>query len=825
MTIYVDDSLEDCLCNDPYNVIVFKDSLFNSNSNISFGLDNNNQLYYCLNNSNQNCLSPNFQVGNLSLLVNLTNPVSSSVSLSILLNNSIIQTGSINSNNNFVFSNLIPAEYTLLYSTSGFTDNQSINLTEDSNLTLSIPTQNSTLVIQVVNQSLMNIPISFLANLQYGNQSFSCNSIICSFIIPQNIPYNLTVSSNGFASVSLTNSQVSVPIVFQKIVLFPNSNSFNYLGLFDSNSNLIQSINPNNTYYLHFSLSIPSNSIDSLYLQNPNSTSDLNILQVNPADNANFYSISYSKDFSESAYCSNSKLADLNWIDVQILNNQSTTLNDILSIPISSYNLVNSINYLSYVNAITSSSSSLSEIESNLHSLICTNSENNLIQIISSNQSSTCIYQETTYQNGCIRNSNSLMCNNGSIISNPSICGCPSGQTYSNGMCENQYCQDGTLAYTCSKVTFPYYCSVLSNGQTSLILNSSISCSCPSGKFNSGGVCLPCTGNSCKTSCNLNGQNVSVGCINFQNPLYCSTNGTISYSPQICGCPASEYYDPSSSICRPSVNSLCSNISNSQSFCSSQIPYQCVSTPSGYQTVINNAVCGCPSSEQLINGSCQLISQNSTNNSSTQNNSTINYTNLQCQNANTCFSKSTNDLFCNSGNQVVSYCQYCNPSCDSNNNLFCNPSSNSCEPKTCSDGTSLNSCSSNYPGYRCQLSGNTATLEKSFVFCSPCPNNEIWNSTINACSICIGSSCQLNSNNSCYFQLNSNSYAYGTCLPNYYSSQGEALRCENNGQIQPDASCGCQTGYSLNANGDSCFSDNQTVYTSNASSISCPTCT
>lgn len=91
-------------------------------------------------------------------------------------------------------------------------------------------------------------------------------------------------------------------------------------------------------------------------------------------------------------------------------------------------------------------------------------------------------------------NSSSLYCNDGNLVYNPEICGCPVGEVYSGGQCVQPTCSDGTLYGSCSTNT-PYYCE---NGN---LIQKASQCGCPSTEAVQGNSCVA-TNPYCLTSVN-----------------------------------------------------------------------------------------------------------------------------------------------------------------------------------------------------------------------------------------------------------------------------------------------------------------------------------
>jgi hypothetical protein len=88
-----------------------------------------------------------------------------------------------------------------------------------------------------------------------------------------------------------------------------------------------------------------------------------------------------------------------------------------------------------------------------------------------------------------------MYCNNGNLVYNPEICGCPAGQVLSGNQCVVGTCSDGTLYGVCSS-NKPNYCDT--NG---ILIQKASQCGCPSNEAVSGDSCVA-TNPYCLTSAN-----------------------------------------------------------------------------------------------------------------------------------------------------------------------------------------------------------------------------------------------------------------------------------------------------------------------------------
>lgn len=128
-------------------------------------------------------------------------------------------------------------------------------------------------------------------------------------------------------------------------------------------------------------------------------------------------------------------------------------------------------------------------------------------------------------------------CNNGNLVYDCSMCGCPSGKVcQSNGICgtTSQTCSDGTSYGQCS-ATKPQYCD---NGN---LINKCGTCGCPSGQ-----TCQ--VDGSCKLPTQTCSDGTVYGHCSSTKPKYCD-NGNLIDKCQTCGCPSGQSCDTNTGKC------------------------------------------------------------------------------------------------------------------------------------------------------------------------------------------------------------------------------------------------------------------------------------
>ncbi len=130
-----------------------------------------------------------------------------------------------------------------------------------------------------------------------------------------------------------------------------------------------------------------------------------------------------------------------------------------------------------------------------------------------------------TASGSCSVSNSSLYCNDGNLVYNPEICGCPSGLVYSGGQCVQPTCSDGTLYGSCS-TNAPYYCD---NGN---LIQKASQCGCPSNEAVKGDSCVS-TNPYCLTS--VNPSTVVAGSSSIVSLIYTDYPSTPSQGYVDCG--------------------------------------------------------------------------------------------------------------------------------------------------------------------------------------------------------------------------------------------------------------------------------------------------
>ncbi len=741
------------------------------------------------------------------------------------------------------FTSVPGGTYLLSASLAGFSSNKTFALSTNSQQTLVLQ-QKATVLASA--KTLDGKAVDATFSLQ--GSGVSCSGQVCSLSVDANKDFTVRASSFGFNPISISRKLSSgqlLPLAFQ---LVPSDSKalVSFGGARDSLGRQVSSLLAGQDYFLEFSFYSPAQdkTVFSLRLGQNTSVSgeDYGLIDFLPASGS---ALAKSTSYSVQATCNdlnnnNPENGLLKWVALSF-ENKGAPLQKTFSLPVRVKQGAKSSS-LQFFYRLEATSGGFTERVP---------ADSSLGSNASSPQKAGC-YADALQaslpfalagglcniggivfaHNQCLP-SKPLECVNGLEVFDSSKCGCPQGKVPSlDGMqCVAQACQDGTPLGQCSQTPGNALkkCLPATGGFEGLTLQDSSECVCSSGSHLLGGQCSACTSPDCglpaSSTCVASSGRVSPGCIAGSAPSLCTSTGEIISSPASCGCSQGSEFDSQTGSCTSRSAFACAD-STPAGACSSNRPFKCLLVGGSALLAATPSECGCPQGLAFNGVECGQgngveiptpIAPSTVTPIPTPTlaaSATIT-PGLQCTTPTQCISEGTED-YCTATGQVAFSCLRCNPDCNGNPAMYCNPATDACEERKCVDAfrrsTPVGSCSQFDRPKRCELLDSGQPGFVQFSSRCGCAAGFKPASDGRQCIACVTASCSGEAQKVCV-DVQGNGYAAGQCLPqtsSFSSSTGAEpiKKCDARGSILSSiGGCGCPSPFKRNFDGSRCVPD------------------